>query len=362
MRVGLVFGGRSVEHVVSVRSAKTVREGLLQAGHDVTALGIAENGAWLSPQASTAALLAGEKSLPVPDGALPHSLHHLLDALKSPGLDVLFPIVHGTYGEDGTLQGLFEMLGIAYVGCGVAASAIAMDKLAAKRLFEAVGLPVVPYVAITRRAFATARAASLDRAHKLGEPLFVKPSVGGSSVGCRQVATRAHLEAAVAFALQFDDVVIVEKGLSAREVEVAVLGELGELAASALGEIVPGKDFYDYEDKYLKDDAKLLAPAPVDDAMAARLKTMAIAAMDAIGGAGLARVDFFVDKRTSEVFLNEINTLPGFTNVSMYPRLWALSGVALPQLCDRLLHIAVKRAADRRALDAGVRAFVASVS
>ncbi|OGQ13330.1 MAG: hypothetical protein A2138_08745 [Deltaproteobacteria bacterium RBG_16_71_12] len=361
MRVGVIFGGRSVEHVVSVRSARTVADGLAQAGHEPVPLGIADNGAWVAPEIAARTLAATDKALPVPvldaeRGGVRGSLRHLLDA----GLDAAFPIVHGTYGEDGCLQGLCEMLDLPYVGCGVAASAVSMDKVLSKRLFEKVGLPVVPYVVVTRATFDADAVKALAGCQALPEPLFVKPSVGGSSVGCKLVKRRAELAEAVRFALQFDDTVLVEQGVKARELEVAVLGKAGALQASAIGEIVPGGEFYDYQDKYLKDDAKLLAPAPLPDDVAAELKRCAVLAMDAVGGAGMARVDFFFLEAERRLAINEINTLPGFTTISMYPRLWGLSGVSLPELCDRLVKLAVERAEGKRRLDAGLRAFVGS--
>jgi D-alanine-D-alanine ligase len=248
------------------------------------------------------------------------------------------------------MQGLFEMLDLPYVGCGVTASAVAMDKLLSKRLFEAAGLPVVPYVAVRT---------AVDDVELAGEPLFVKPSVGGSSVGCKLVKKRSELKEAIAFALKFDETVLVEKGVKAREIEVAVLGAPGKLKASAVGEIVPGAEFYDYEDKYLKDDAKLYAPARIDDAMTKRVQELGVKALDAIGGT-MGRVDFFlVDDK---LYLNEINTLPGFTSISMYPRLWGLAGVPLPELVDTLVKLGVERHRARARLDEGLRDFVASVS
>lgn len=359
MKVGLVFGGRSVEHVVSVRSARTVLDGLRTAGHSVTALGIAESGAWLAHDVSLRVLEGTDKALPTTTESPRGSVAHLLTA----DVDAVFPIVHGTYGEDGTLQGLFEMLDLPYVGCGVTASSVAMDKLVSKKLFEAAGLPVVPYVATTRATYSAGAVDKLTATAAMELPLFVKPSVGGSSVGCKLVTKREDLASAVEFALRFDDTVLVEKGVKAREIEVAVLGHAGDVKASAIGEIVPGNDFYDYEDKYLKDDAKLLAPAPIDDALAAEVKRLGVYAMNAIGGSGLARVDFFLvesgGKRT--LYLNEINTLPGFTSVSMYPRLWGLAGVPLPELVDTLVKIAVERHANKSRIDESLRAFVASI-
>jgi D-alanine-D-alanine ligase len=358
MRVGVVFGGRSVEHLVSVRSARTVRDGLVGAGHDVRCLYVDEAGCFRDEAASNG-VLAEQRALP-PTGETPAaSLARLVDAR----LDVVFPIVHGTYGEDGTLQGLLEMLDLPYVGCATAASAVAMDKLLSKRLFSSAGIPVVPYAAVTRGEFDQRGLAGVQRfIDDEALPLFVKPSVGGSSVGCVKVKSKDALRDAVAFALRFDDVALIERGVVAREVEIAVLGaDASTMQASVPGEIVPGGDFYDYADKYLKDDAKLLAPAPVDAATTAALQQAAVAAMGAVGGAGLARVDFFL-LADGSWFLNEINTLPGFTSVSMYPRLWGLSGVALPQLCDRLVQLAVERKRHRARIDDSLRAFVAGAA
>ncbi len=365
MKVGVIFGGRSVEHLVSVRSAKTVRDGLQQAGHDVVCVYVDEAGCF-HDGATSAAVLDAQKALPsrfaaaqAPRAKPASSLHHLTDA----NLDAVFPITHGTYGEDGILQGLLEMCDLPYVGCNTTASAVAMDKLLSKRLFAASGIPVVPYAAVTRGAF---EARGLDDVKGFVDgqalPLFVKPSVGGSSVGCRKVKARAELNDAVAFALGFDETALIEQNITAREVEIAVLGaDASSMKASVPGEIVPGADFYDYADKYLKNDARLLAPAPVDAATTKALQVAAIAAMGAIGGQGLARVDFFL-LPDNTFFLNEINTLPGFTNVSMYPQLWGLSGVPLPKLCDTLVTLAVERSRRKAHIDEHLRAFVANAA
>jgi D-alanine-D-alanine ligase len=358
MRVGVFFGGRSVEHLVSVRSAKTVVEGLKQAGHDVVCVYIDEAGAF-NDDATSRGVLEAQKALPPRPGQALASLA-VLTAAK---LDVVFPITHGTYGEDGLLQGLLEMLDLPYVGCNTSASAVAMDKLLSKRMFAACNIPVVPYASLSRGAFeqrGLKDVAAFVDAEPL--PLFVKPSVGGSSVGCKKVKDKAALKDAVAFALDFDEVALIERGVSAREVEIAVLGaDASSMRASVPGEIVPGADFYDYADKYLKNDAKLLAPAPVDASTTKKLQEAAIAAMGAIGGQGLARVDFFLLPDNS-FFLNEVNTLPGFTNVSMYPQLWGLSGVALPALVDTLVKLAVERKQKTARTDAALRAFVAAAA
>ncbi len=353
--VGVIFGGRSVEHQVSIRSARTVVEGLRAAGHQVTPLGIAQDGCWIDAGASEAVLSGGVAAIPPLELPIAPTLRHLLAS----GVEVLFPIVHGTWGEDGTLQGLCEMIDVAYVGPGVTASALAMDKLLFKRQMMAAGVPVVEYEAVTRREMETGPAGFLERARKLTFPVFVKPSVGGSSVGVKKVSTPEDLEAGVRFALQFDETVIVERGVKGRELECAVLG-YGRIEASAVGEIVPGNDFYDYADKYLQDTAQLIAPAELSPETTERLREAAVSAFEAVGGVGLARVDFLVEE-DGGVYVNEINTLPGFTSISMYPRLWGLSGVPLPELVDRLVRIAIERHRDRQRLDQGIKDFLAAL-
>jgi len=359
MNVGLIFGGRSVEHQVSITSARTVARGLAEAGHRVIPLGIAQDGCWI-PTADAAAVLAGAAKAIAPVGL---SIAPTLVHLTSSGAEALFPIVHGTWGEDGTLQGLCEMLDLPYVGPGVTASAVAMDKVLAKRVMAAAGVPVVDYEATTRVAFEADPAAVLARLDRLPLPLFVKPSVGGSSVGVKRVDRRDGLETSIRFALQFDDAVLVERGVVGRELECAVLG-YGELSASVIGEIVPGNEFYDYADKYLEDKAGLIAPADLPEAIATRLRDLAVRAFAAVGGAGMARVDFLYEEEEGEagLWVNEINTLPGFTSISMYPRLWGLSGLPLPQLVDRLVQIAVERHRDRRRLDLGIKEFLAELA
>jgi D-alanine-D-alanine ligase len=354
MRVGLIFGGRSVEHEVSITSARTVAQALAAAGHEVVALPVGPNGVWAERSLGAAALAGELDRLPPGDGPILPSLARLLDAR----VDVAFPIVHGTWGEDGTLQGLLEIVDLPYVGAGVAASAIAMDKVLAKRLLEAAGVPVVPYETVTRAEMEASPAAVLERLAGFDVPLFVKPAVGGSSVGVKKVAERGELAASIRFALGFDDKVLVERGITGRELEVAVLG--GErLEASEVGEIVPGKDFYDYEDKYLSDGARLIAPAELPTEVAGRLRELAVAAFAAVGGHGMARVDFLLEGETP--YVNEINTLPGFTRISMFPRLWGISGVPLPDLVDRLVAIAVARHRNRKRLDQGIRDWIAEL-
>lgn len=354
MRIGLIFGGRSVEHEVSISSARTVARGLVAAGYEVVALAIGPDGVWADPALGTAAIEGELDRLPAAGGAIPPSLAPLLEAR----VDAVFPIVHGTWGEDGTLQGLLEILDLPYVGAGVAASALAMDKVLTKRLLEAAGVPVVPYETATRAELEQDREGLLARLERFAPPLFVKPVAGGSSVGVRKVTDRSCLAGAIGFALAFDDAVLVERGVAGRELEIAVLG-YERLEASAVGEIVPGREFYDYEDKYLSDGAELIAPADLPEPLAVRMRELAVRAFAALGGHGMARVDFLLEGETP--FVNELNTLPGFTAISMYPRLWDLSGVPLPELVDRLVAIALSRHRDRRRLDRGIRDWIAGL-
>ena len=347
MNVGVIFGGRSVEHRVSVRSARTVVEALEQAGFDVSLHGIDPQGRWVDPEAASRAI-EGEEEVPAGVGSTAASLGTL--AANPP--DVAFPLVHGTWGEDGTLQGLCEMLDLPYVGADVTASAVAMDKRLAKAVLSQAGIPVVES--------ATLRQADLDLDPALESvlpgvagALFVKPSVGGSSVGISKVESRAELGAAVGEALRFDDEVLVEKGIDGREIECAVLG-YEELKASVLGEIIPGREFYDYADKYLQDTAGLEAPADLDPDLADRMRATAVDAFAAIGGSGMARVDFLVESHGT-YYVNEINTVPGFTSISMYPRLWGLTGLPLPDLVGELVDIGVRRHRDRSGLNDGIR-------
>ena len=354
--VGLIFGGRSVEHRVSVASARTVAKALADAGHEVVPLGIAPDGCWVDAATARRALGGELDDLPPVGGRVAPSLRHLLQA----EVDVLFPIVHGTWGEDGTLQGLCEMLDLPYVGTGVTSSAAAMDKAVAKQLLEAAGLPVVEYEVIERPRFESSADGELARLERFSPPVFVKPSIGGSSVGISKVPDRQCLRTAIELALRFDDRVVVERGIEGRELECAVLG-YRRLEASAIGEIVPGKEFYDYADKYLEEGAGLLAPAELDAAVSDRLRSVAVEAFAALGGWGMARVDFLLES-AERYYINEINTLPGFTSISMYPRLWEVSGVSNPRLVDRLVEVAIRRHRDRTRLDAGIKQWIAELS
>ena len=358
VRVGLVFGGRSVEHAVSLNSARTVRQGLVEAGFEVVSLAISTQGRWIDLKRSEAALLDETKVLHEGDGSVCESLRILQEAR----VDVVFPIVHGTWGEDGTLQGLCEMLDLPYAGADVGTSAVAMDKDLCKRVLAQAGLPVVEDRVLRRNDFLSRAPEVLEGLRSMELPLFVKPSTGGSSVGVGRVTAWDDLASAIEFAFGFDDKVLVETGVSgAREVECAVIGGQVVEAAQVLGEIVPGSDFYDYEDKYLTDAAELIAPAELTDREAQSIRELAVAAFTAVGGVGMARVDFLLSDK-GELFINELNTVPGFTSISMYPRLWELSGLSLSGLVERLVALGIERHQRRHQLDTGIKRWISDLT
>jgi D-alanine-D-alanine ligase len=358
-RVGVIFGGRSSEHEVSLSSAQNVVAALQEAGHVVVPIGIAPNGQWVTGErarllgqgsTTTAAISespAGQDKLE--DAGSWAMLPHNNADTQLPTIDVIFPVLHGPYGEDGTVQGLLEMARLPYVGCGVLSSAAAMDKAVAKKLFAAAGLKQTPSQAITRtrweaepEAIAEALEAQLDY------PLFVKPANMGSSVGVTKARSRIELRGAMDTACFYDGKVMVEQAVpNAREIEVSVLGNDNPVA-SVPGEILPGGDFYDYDAKYVDDSSQLLIPAPLTSEQTAEVRELAVRAFQAVEGSGLARVDFLVDDATGEIYLNELNTMPGFTRISMYPKLWEASGVSYAELVNRLLELAMERYADRQ--------------
>lgn len=354
VRVGVVFGGRSSEHEVSLASANNVMEALGRAGHTVVPIGITPSGRWLT-QGDPMRLLAEQASQPVPNGTPPESdatnWALLPDTARTPQLatiDVIFPVLHGPYGEDGTIQGLLEMANIPYVGCGVMSSAAAMDKVIAKQLFAAAGLPQMPYTVALRTAWEEdADAVTAHIEAQLRYPMFVKPANLGSSVGISRARNRDELATAIADAAQYDRKILVEEAVpAAREIEVSVLGNETPVV-SVPGEIIPGRDFYDYAAKYLEDSSTLLIPARLSAEQEAAVCSMALTAYAAIDGSGLARVDFLMDGERGDIYVNEINTMPGFTRISMYPKLWEASGVSYPELVDRLVQLALERHADR---------------
>ena len=353
LRVGILFGGRSGEHDVSLRSARSILKAIDRKKYDVVELGITAEGKWL--QGSAAQKLLGDTtSTPTPSTNV-----SIVTAAAAPGsttgLDVVFPVLHGTFGEDGTVQGLFELADLAYVGSGVLGSAAAMDKDAMKRMFLAAGLPLTPHGTLLRSEWRANPKKSTRLIEKtLAYPIFVKPANLGSSVGISKVKVRADLGAAMDLAASFDRKIVIEQGVGGpgvkpRELEVAVLGNDAP-EASIVGEIVPAKEFYDYEAKYElsgPDESISILPAKLSAAEAKKIRAMAVAAFKACDCAGLARVDFLMAPATkgkpAQIVLNEVNTLPGFTSISMYPKLWAATGLPYKQLIDRLITLALER-------------------
>ena len=344
LRVALVFGGRSGEHDVSVVSARSIERALDRDRYHVVPMAIDREGRWADPETARSVLAAsGDRTDRVVSF---RGIHRLDPRLLDDAVEVAFPALHGPFGEDGTVQGLFDMLDLPYVGCDVAASAICMDKIVSKRLLVQAGLRTAPWVEVEAARWAAGPAAIRDRCLALGLPLFVKPARLGSSVGISKVKSADELGPAVQTALAWDDRVLVELALDAREIEVAVLGDESP-RASVPGEIVPGHEFYDYADKYLDDACQLLAPAPLDDATTAAARELATRVFRWLGGHGMARVDLFLERSTGLFWVNEVNTIPGFTSISMYPRLWSLSGLPYPELLDELIRLALKRHRER---------------
>ncbi|MBA2453335.1 MAG: D-alanine--D-alanine ligase [Chloroflexia bacterium] len=366
-RVGVVFGGRSAEHDVSLRSAMTVMAALEAAGHEVVPIGISRAGLWLTDGDPMAQLQASSPLFALGDGGAhtPGSVIHKIEelALRTRGddrqgvvpagawsgdIDVIFPVLHGPMGEDGTVQGLFELAGLPYVGAGVTSSALSMDKALAKQLLAQAGIPQVPWLTVLRKEwtrFPDKVADDVER--ELGYPCFVKPSGLGSSVGVSRVGSRSELPAAMAEAGRHDRKIVIEQNADARELEVSVLGN-DEPIASVVGEIKPGAEFYDYEAKYVDDTSEIVIPAEIPEAVADEVRELAVRAYRALDCAGMARVDFFLGRENGRVLLNEINTIPGFTSISMYPMLWEATGVPLPELVSRLVGFAIERHEDIR--------------
>lgn len=360
IRIGLIFGGRSGEHEVSLMSARSIMGAIDRHRYEVVPIGITKEGRWIV--GGVQALESG-KGLSKPVALLGDMVtgHRTLMEIREEGdrrltlsdvaeLDVILPILHGPYGEDGTVQGLLEMAGMAYTGAGVVGSAVAMDKVIFKKVMQAEGLPVLPYHLVLRSEWVRDAPAVVERLEAaLDYPVFTKPANLGSSVGISKCWSRSDLEAGLATAARFDRRLIAEQGIEAREIECSVLGNDNPIASIA-GEIAPSRDFYSYQAKYLDkgDDASaLLIPAPISDELMAQVRAWAVQACQAIDCAGMARVDFLLEKETNILFINEINTIPGFTSISMYPKLWEASGIPYPELIDRLVELALERRADR---------------
>jgi D-alanine-D-alanine ligase len=345
LRVGVLFGGRSGEHEVSLVSAASVIRALDPEKYEAVPIGITKEGRWLvgtSAQKMLPEVLKSGERVVLPADPSAASLVPLSPAPGQPSVhvDVVFPVLHGTFGEDGTVQGLLELAGLPYVGAGVLGSAAGMDKDLQKRLFEQAGLPIVPFLAIRRSAWEKNRPAIARLIQKkLRFPLFVKPATLGSSVGMTRVAHAKEIGEAMDFAAEFALKIVVERGITGREIEVSVLGN-DDVRASIPGEIVPHREFYDYTAKYLEGGTQLLIPAPLTKKQAVTFQDYAVRAFRAIEGTGMARCDFFLEKRTGKIYVNELNTIPGFTSISMYPKMWEASGLPYPKLIDRLIELA----------------------
>jgi D-alanine-D-alanine ligase len=348
LRVGIIFGGRSGEHEVSVTSASSIFKHIDRNKYEPIAIRIEKDGSWSFPQQEPAASNVADAIAQARAARRDNTTNDPgLDALN---LDVVFPVLHGPYGEDGTIQGLLEMAGLAYVGNGVLASAAGMDKSIMKILFAGRGLPVCRSHDFVRPEWDRNRNALLQQIGALGLPVFVKPANLGSSVGITKVKTPAELVPAIELALQFDRKIIIEAAVPrAREIECAVLGN-DDPKTSVPGEILPSREFYDYEAKYLDEGSKTVIPADLPPATVAQVQRLAVEAFRAIDGAGLARVDFLMDGDAGTIYLNEINTLPGFTNISMYSKMWEASGVAYSALVDRLIQLGLERHAEKQKL------------
>ncbi len=359
LRVGLIFGGRSGEHEISLISAQGVMSAIDKTRYEVVPIGITKEGRWLAsgdPMKALASGLASESNPalllaePSERGLMrleAREQEQDLLAVQVSQLDVVFPILHGPYGEDGTVQGLLELAGIPYVGAGVTASALGMDKALFKDVMRARGLPVVPFLVIKRKAWEQGPEEIIAQIEtEIGYDCFVKPANLGSSVGVSKAHERAELRGALDEAARYDRKLLVEVAIDAREIEVSVLGN-DEPIASVPGEIVPSSEFYDYAAKYLDGKSELLIPAPIPASLAEQIRRLAVESYLAIDCAGMARVDFLLERRTGQVYINELNTLPGFTPISMYPKLWEASGLSYTELINRLIELALERHADK---------------
>lgn len=358
IRVGVIFGGRSGEHDVSLMSARSILNAMDKEKYEVIPIGITREGRWLLTGDPMKALESGVTA----GGGVPVALvgdptrRDLVQVDPSPAdapprgipqIDVVFPVLHGTYGEDGTIQGLLELANIPYVGAGVLGSAVGMDKAVAKALFERRGLPVAAYQLVMRREWESDSLPIIEQLEqRFGYPCFVKPANLGSSVGVTKAHNRDELVRALNLAARYDRKILVEEAINAREIECSVLGN-DDPIASVPGEIVPSREFYDYEAKYIDDGSDLIIPANLPPEVATEIRHLAVEAFKALDCAGMARVDFFLDRDTGRVYVNEINTIPGFTKISMYPKLWEASGIPYPELIDRLIRLAIERHRDK---------------
>jgi len=360
IRVGVIFGGRSGEHDVSLQSARSVMAALNPDRYEVVPIGITRDGRWLTGDVMAALAEGSQTTRPatlLPDPQSSALMQVELAEMKPAALsavaelDVIFPVLHGPYGEDGTVQGLLELANLPYVGAGVVGSAVGMDKGIFKHVMVANELPILPWRLVLRKAWTTRPPAVLDEIEAgFHYPVFTKPANLGSSVGISKCCNRDELAAGLAEAARYDRRIIVEQGVNARELEVSVLGN-DEPVASVVGEIRPHRQFYDYIAKYISDDSELIIPAEVEPAVAGQARAMALRAYQAIDCAGLARVDLLLDKDSGRLYINEVNTIPGFTAISMYPKLWQATGITYPELLDRLVELALERHEEKEKLE-----------
>lgn len=347
LRVGILFGGRSGEHEVSLASAASVIRALDPEKYEPVLIGISKDGRWLvgsTAQKMLPEVLKSGERMFIPPDPTAASLVPIAPSAGRPSItvDVVFPVLHGTFGEDGTVQGFLELAGLPYVGAGVLASAVGMDKDVQKRLFKEAGLPIVPFLAISRAHWERDRAGVIRDVKKAFKfPVFIKPATLGSSVGMTRVKAAHELGAGIDAAAEFALKILIERAVNTREIEVSVLGN-EEIKASVPGEIVPHREFYDYAAKYLESGTGLIIPAELTKKQVAQFQDYAIRAFRAIDGAGMARCDFFLERRTNKIFVNELNTIPGFTSISMYPKMWEASGLPYPKLIDRLIELALE--------------------
>lgn len=356
LKIAVVFGGRSGEHAVSLESAKFVLSNLSPEKYEVVQVGISREGLWYTGADLLSAMLSGDLStlqsvtmLPVPSSKGLYLIEEGENLTLLNEVDVVFPVLHGTFGEDGTIQGLFEMADVAYVGAGVTGSACGMDKAIFFDLMQANNIPVVDTILLLRSELNQDMQGSLDRVETLGDyPYFIKPANLGSSVGISKVKNRSDLLEGLLEAAEYDRRVVAQKGHNVREIEVSVMGNDDPLA-SMCGEVLPGEEFYSYEAKYHDESSRTVIPADLPEETSDYIRNLAVRAYKACDVAGLARVDFFIDRESETVYLNELNTIPGFTQISMYPMLWKASGIDNRELVDRLVGYALERKAQRDA-------------
>jgi D-alanine-D-alanine ligase len=353
--VGLIYGGRSGEHEVSVLSANSVLSAIDRQKYDVLPIGITKEGRWLPGQSPAPLIESKELQVrllgpnnDIEQSSLTNSKQGVILSGLNDQVDVIFPVLHGPFGEDGTIQGLLELADIPYVGGGVLASAVGMDKALMKAVFQQNGLPVGDYLVYLRKEWRSSPNRVLEEIkQQLGYPCFIKPANLGSSVGISKAHDDIELKMALDLAGEYDRKIVVEKMLTGKEIECGVLGN-DEPLASVPGEIIPCAEFYDYEAKYILNDSKLIIPADLEPNMTQRIQDLAVRAFKAVDCAGLARVDFFVNTIKNEIFVIEINTIPGFTKISMYPKMWEATGIGYSELIDRLLQLAIERFDDKK--------------